>query len=742
MRHEHAIERRGRSRAAVPVSRDPERDLIQIPYDEPHDGVIVTRQVWTALRRHWPTAVCLFSVVVIAVIVGSLLRPDVYRASGLIEIRSEEAGAMPVGALFGPQELAGESLATAWGILESRAVAERVVRAGHLEPEPPSGLATLPPFAWLSDGEDSEAKQIEEFREHLVVSPQEGSRLARVSYEAGSPERAAAIVNATLDGYLALRADAAGTSVDWLARQRDEARGKLEASQRKLQDYVRQHGLQVLETGQGETENLVNDRLKQLHGELTRAQAERYARQAEYELVRRQASAGVGNVDSPVIESLSVRLADLQRDAAGLAATFHEEYPRLIELRRQARAVEEAIGQEGQAVVSRAERSYRSALRNETLIEEALDGQQGLAEELESSSAGYASMRREVATDQELYEALDQELKELNISAALMATNGGVVDYASPPLEPYQSPLALNLAVGLLLGAVAGIGGALLRGYTDDRLRRVEDIDGYMGVPTVGVIPMVSTAPPKDRRWLPARSGDDIVWSGPVTAGRRSWYQLDRANRHRPVLADAFAALRAALLLSEEAPTPRRLLVTSPGAGEGKTTISVNLALALARQDQRVLIVDADLRRPSVHEALGIEAKRGLAHYLETGGIWQDVVQQNVSPGLSVMPAGAATQASSDLVASSRMRQFLVEASAAYDFVIIDSPPLLAQLPDARILSSLSDGVLLTVRGGSTTRDAALRAVSQIRSVVGVFVNAFDPRESPAYYGSAYYGEA
>jgi Mrp family chromosome partitioning ATPase len=106
------------------------------------------------------------------------------------------------------------------------------------------------------------------------------------------------------------------------------------------------------------------------------------------------------------------------------------------------------------------------------------------------------------------------------------------------------------------------------------------------------------------------------------------------------------------------------------------------------------------------------------------------------------MPAGAATQASSDLVASSRMRQFLVEASAAYDFVIIDSPPLLAQLPDARILSSLSDGVLLTVRGGSTTRDAALRAVSQIRSVVGVIVNAFDPRESPAYYGSAYYGEA
>jgi capsular exopolysaccharide synthesis family protein len=193
------------------------------------------------------------------------------------------------------------------------------------------------------------------------------------------------------------------------------------------------------------------------------------------------------------------------------------------------------------------------------------------------------------------------------------------------------------------------------------------------------------------------------------------------------------------VLLSDAAPTPRSVLVTSPGSGEGKTTISVNLALALARQDQRVLIVDADLRRPSVHEALGVEAGLGLSRYLETGDDWRGAVHADVLPGLSVMPAGSATQAPSDLLSSRRMRQLVTEAVAGYDFVIIDSPPLLSQLPDARILSSMCDGVLMAVRGGSTTRDATLRAVAQVRGVIGVVVNAFDLRESPSY---SYYGEA
>jgi capsular exopolysaccharide synthesis family protein len=443
-----------------------------------------------------------------------------------------------------------------------------------------------------------------------------------------------------------------------------------------------------------------------------------------------------GSVSSPVTESLSVRLAELQRDAAGLAASFHEQYPKLVEVRRQIQAVQRAIDEETRNVVTRAQRSYQAALRHEGLIQSALNEQQRTAQALEGSSAGYAALRRAVAADEQLFTTLDQKLKDVSISTALQATNAGVVDHARPPLEPYQSPLALNFAVGLMLALIAGVGGALVRERFDRSVRRLEDVDGLMGVPAMAAIPAVPSRQMRaaSRGAMPAAKAP-IVWATPSGRGR-SWQPIGSAGEHQSALSDAFAALRAAVLVKREAEGSRSLLVTSTSAGDGKTTVSVNLALSLARLNQRVLLIDADLRHPCVHEALRLGNEAGLASYLAGEIEWRAAVTPGVAPNLDVLTTRRPGSGPGDLLASSAMRRLLQEASALYDFVVVDSPPAMVYMPDARILAGLTDGVLLTVRGGSTAREAVWQAVSQLKNVVGIVVNHFDVSESPYYHAA------
>lgn len=271
---------------------------------------------------------------------------------------------------------------------------------------------------------------------------------------------------------------------------------------------------------------------------------------------------------------------------------------------------------------------------------------------------------------------------------------------------------------------------AFARRRDDRTVRRVEDIDGFFGIPAVGAIPeLTMTRTSRDSAAGTAITGESIVWAASkARASGRRWCHLDRQHDQYPALVHAFAALTAAVTNDDDMPL-RTLVVTSPGIGDGKTTVSVNLAIALARAGRRVLLVDANLRSPSLHEALGLRTDRGLATYLTGRGEWQRDVRHFVLPSLSVIPAGCADSDPVDLVAGQRMIRLMDEASRTFDHLVIDSPPLLPRLPDAHILSSLSDGTLLTVRGGATPRYVARYAVSQLPGVIGVVVNGLRVHE-------------
>lgn len=668
-------------------------------------------------------ALAIFLTIGLGVVAGMYFRDPSYRASGVLEIRPENSESVPVDALFTDQHLTDDYLGTQFGILKSETLAERVIDQLHLmqEPEfiPQQSLLAKYVTHQPAPLADKEAT-VTNFKGRLTVDPQLGSRLVQVSFDANDPELAAKVVNAILENYVRLRMEEAQQSAAWLTSQIKTTRQALDTSQRQLQAYVRSQGLQILDTGKGETENLVNDRLKQIHQELTEAQADRYAKQSAYELAKQHAQSGnPADLDSPVVQGLTLRLAELRRDEASLSAVFHDDYPKLRDVRNQIAELEKALKAETGRAVGRTQRDYGAALRREQLLEAALSSQTSASQTIESKSAEYASLRREVASNEQLYTTLNDKLKQVQISAALRATNVGVVDKAKRPLLPYTSPIALNIGVGLLIGLFVAVGGIFTREYFDRSVRTVQEVDGYLGVPALAAIPVMSSK----SRWLGGRSA--------------RWPRIDNSESQKSSLTEAFAALRTAVLLRPNTSGQQALLVTSANPGEGKTTVSVNLALSLARLQRRVLIIDGDLRRPSVHAVLGVGDGPGLAQFLDgTHEKWRTLCTP-AQPGLDVIRGGeygGMAETPSELLASPRMSQLLYESRHEYDFVVVDSPPYSAYPADVRMLATMTDGALLTVRGGSTSREAIAQALSRVDRVIGVVLNASKASDAPAYY--------
>ena len=662
------------------------------------------------LRRRWRTALVIFTVVAAGVSAGSLMRDPVYRATGLLEIR-QGADAVPVETLFSTQRVAADDLETQFGILRSQALAERVV-ASLREPE-------------VSDRGDAVAAwSAERFRKKLIVNPLRGSRLVEVSIDDSNPAVAARAVNSVFDNYLQLRMEEAQRSADWLESQLATTQKRLEDTESQLQAFVRRQGIEVLETGQGEMAREVNERIRFLSESLGQARAERFAKQSAFELTPRPTASR--ELSGAVAENLSLRLADLRRERAKLSSTFYDGYPAVKAIDSQIVALERALDDEAARAVARVRREYQAAVRHESLLRQALDSQSAAAQAMGQKAVGYQALKREVVTNQELFTLLSQKLKEVSISAALRASNVGVVDRPAPPRRPFSAPTSLHVGLAMIVGLLMAVGGVFLREHLDTSFRTAGDVDSYLGVPTLAAIPAVTVDP----RHLPP---------GTVLGARGPWRRIDREGGSASPLAEAFATLRTAVLLNDEDKAPRSLLVTSARSMEGKTTVSVNLALSLARLKHRVLLVDANMRYPCVHEAFGLESGGGLVAYLTTDVYWRAFISDQVRPGLDVLTCGApqtgavgATPA--DLLSLPRMRDLVSMAERHYDFVVVDSPALLAHPADVRSLASLVDRVLLTVRQGATSREAVSIAVAQLDRVIGVVLNRSDERDIPTHH--------
>lgn len=733
--------------------------------DEPLD----LRAYGRILRKRVATIAIVFFVVFAVGLITTLKEKSVYRAQALLDIQKENADIPTIKDLYELEAVSDSYLKTQYTILDSESLAKRVIDQLHLDTlrefnaprwwslERFTGTPRKQTFAAgaTSTPHDSVVYQrvLERFQDRLSIEPVIHSRLVTVRFDSRSAALSARIVNTLAEDYidesLEARWAAAQKATDWLSQQLVGVKGKLEKSEEQLQDYARHNGLVFLENDKGASENVANERLQQLQEELTKAQAERYEKESVYRLVQSGDFGSLpGVLENKLIQDLSERLAELKRELAQLSTKFNAEYPRVKEIQSQIDEIEATLKEERQRAADKITNEYLAAVRREELVKQALGEQQKQVNVIAEKAVQYNILKREVETNKQLYEGLLQRLKEAGVSASLKASNIRVVDAAEPPAKPAKPRIPLNLAVAALLGLGLGISTALLQERLDDTLKGADDVERLFGLSALALIPSVHSLNgdrPSVRKLLDrasplksAHNGHNGTASNPAA----HWHRIDQSEKPQAALVEAFRSLRASVLLSTADHPPGSLLVTSTQPGEGKTTVATNLAISLAQLGQRVLLVDADLRFPSLQRLFCAREGLGLVSYLTGQQDWRTAVCPSGSPGLDLLLCGPVPPNPAELLSSKSMGAFINAAKSEYGFVILDSSPLLT-LADSRILAALVDGVLFVVKSSATPREQVMQSQISIRSaganLIGVVLNNVSLHTN-GYYGLGMYG--
>ncbi|MBV8810935.1 MAG: polysaccharide biosynthesis tyrosine autokinase [Acidobacteriaceae bacterium] len=722
--------------------RDPHYpDRIQEIYGAPIPEPTLSDYWRILMKRKWAILACALVTVTLAGLISLRITP-VYEAMARVSI----AGQTPYFLNFPDKSQAPESgndqfsIDTQVKILESNTLALLVIRNLGLDKRPEFAGPTATPdkpgvISKLTPQDMSRDEHLmQTFHDNLRVQQVPDTSIIEIKYSSPDASLAADVANATAQTFIEqnikARYDSTMQAADWLSKQLADLQIKVEASQAKLVEYQKEHGI----IGADDKQNLTVEKLEGLGKELTQAQGERIQKQSLYETAKSGNGETVSAVlQDPVLSSLRQQETELEAEDAQLSIQFGSSYPKVQEVRGRLKLIKQAYNKALQNGIQRVQNDYEADLKREQMLQRALDDQTALADQLNVSAIEYKLLKQEADSNRQMYDGLLEKLKEASLAAGLNSSNIRIVDNARVPLAPARPNIPRNLEYALMLGLVGGIAMAFALESIDKTVRRPEQVESISGLPMLAMIPWKGDLQPHGPRKATAL----LKPSQPERPASLISYFQPQSE-----IAEAYRALRTSILLSSAGGPPRTMVITSPIPQDGKTMVSINTAIVLAQQGRKVLLVDADLRRPSLHLAFGLRPQVGLSNILsggvDTGAATFSTRQRN----LFVLAAGTRPPQPSELLSSALMQQLLSQWREEYDHVIIDSPPVLS-VTDAVLLSVLTDAVLLVVRSAQTTTGAMRRARDLLLhlkcNLLGVVFNAADVSSLSDYYSGSRY---
>lgn len=685
------------------------------------------------MRRKLVIAGTLLAFLFLGVLITLLMTPK-FTATTIVEIARESNKIVN---LQGVEQEASDAdqefYQTQYGLLQSRSLAERVARQLNLVDDPA--------FFELFDEDPTDepgqrivgnrfAPNGREFRtrlageillDNLSVDPTRLSRLVSVSITSPDAELSARLANAWaanfIESTLERRYEATSYARKFLEDRIDQLRRRLEDSERQLVNYASRE--RIIELPSGTQENgelgqrsIIADELASLNGELARATADRVEAAARYNEYRSRAGESAQALNNSAINTMRARRAELASDYEKMLTQFEPAYPPAMALQSQIQELDRSIGREESRVSSAIGNEYRSALGREQRLTSRIDELKNGVLDVRRRSIQYNIYKREVDSTRILYEGLLQRYKEIGVTGGVGVNNISVVDPAAAPDRRSSPRVALNILLALILGTAAGVALAILLEHIDESISDPSDVRGRIGTALLGTVP--------DRKGLDP---------------------TEELHDRKSELFDAYLAVQSNLALATDHGLPRSLSVTSTRPAEGKSTTSLAIATTLARSGRRVLLIDSDMRSPTLHKLLGRDHDRGLSTYL-AGDDNIDSFLVNYEPlGITAMTAGPLPPNAAELLSSDRLTQLLQTLLERFDHVVIDSPPVMG-LADAPLIGGRVESTIMVVEASGVRARMVKRAIERLRTggadVIGTVLTKFAASRSTYGYDYAY----
>ncbi len=705
-------------------------------------GEVDLREALAVLwRRRGTVAGVTVLITLLAAVIVFQITP-LYRAETQIMIEARQNRVVDVEEVLSGLSSERETIESERRVIASRALAEKVIAALELNRDPEFNpalretdrlralLRTEAPKTPEQALETERARTVDTFLDRLDVTPEGRSRVITIAFASERPGMAARIANTVAELYLLqqreAKFEATRRATEWLYERTADLRETVKASEDAVEAFRREAGL--IE-GKGFT--LASQQVSELNTQLILARTTRAEAEARLHQVR-ALLAGEGGIDSaaeviasPLIQRLKEQEAEVMRRAAELATQYGPKHPRMINVQAELEDIEAKIGAEVQKIVQSLRNEAAVARAREASLNASLGALERNVGRANSDEVRLRALEREASANRRLFETFLSRLKETTAQEDLHLPDARIISRADIPDTPAFPRTKLMLAGAMFSALIAGIAAAFLLERLDPGFRSSDQIERQLGVAGLGLIPLMSGGRSDDR------TPQSYVLQRPASA-----------------FAESLRTLHTALLLSNVDRPPRSVLVTSSVPQEGKSTVALSLARLMAKSGRKVLLIDADLRRPRIAEVLRIPERPGLVDVLARSVSWLEAVQHDAAAGLDVLTTGESAVSPPDLFGSAQMRVLMAELAAYYDLVVVDSPPVLA-VSEPRILACLVDTTVFVIRWAKTPREVAGLGLKQIResggSLAGAVLSMVNVREHARYgYGDSgrYYGPA